>query len=61
MEREGAINRRLGLAIAVASASVTLALGVTLGALLGYMHPPRQLAPIETTSAPVADSSSPDR
>ena len=63
MEREGPLNPRLGLAIAVASASVTLAIGVTLGALIGYVHPPRQLVPLETgaANAPIADSSPPDQ
>jgi hypothetical protein len=63
MEREGPLNRRLGLAIAVASASVTLAIGVTLGALLGYVHPPGQLEPFDTgaASAPLADSSPADQ
>lgn len=38
MIREEPIDRRTGLVIAAASAAVTLAVAVTVGALLGYVH-----------------------
>jgi hypothetical protein len=40
MTKDAPIDRRLGLAIATASAAVTLAIGVTAGTFLGWVRPP---------------------
>jgi hypothetical protein len=55
MTTEPPIDRRVGLAIVTASAAVTLAIGVTAGTLLGWVHPPRPVAEPSTTSAAVTD------
>lgn len=59
MTTEPPIDRRIGLAIVTASAAVTLAIGVTAGTLLGWVHPPRPVAEPVTTSAGVAAPSPP--
>ena len=59
MMREAPFDRRLGLTIAVASASVTLAIGVTCGALLGWVQPPRSVPPAETVPTSPAGSDAP--
>ena len=57
MTNETPLDRRVGLAIAAASASVTIALGVTAGTFLGWVHPPRPAA--VTRSAAATDVSPP--
>lgn len=59
MTTESPIDRRVGLAIVAASAAVTLAIGVTAGTLLGWVHPPRPVAEPVTTSAAVTDAPPP--
>jgi hypothetical protein len=44
MSTEPSINRRAALAVAVASAAVTLAVAVTLASFLGYMQPSSRAA-----------------
>ncbi|NUQ78355.1 MAG: hypothetical protein HUU21_32905, partial [Polyangiaceae bacterium] len=51
MSQEPNPPARKGLAIAAASAALTLAAGVTLGALLGYIGPRRSAPPAEPSPA----------
>ena len=48
---QDSMSGRVGLMIAAATASVTLAVGVTAGTLLGYLQPLRLPAPSETAVA----------
>lgn len=48
---QDSMSGRVGLMIAAATASVTLAVGVTAGTLLGYLQPLRPPAPSETAVA----------
>lgn len=44
MTQNGSSSPRSGVAVAVAAAAVTLATGLTVGALTGYIAPPRERA-----------------
>ena len=59
MTNETPLDRRVGLAIAAASASVTIALGVTAGTVLGWVHPPRPAAVTRSAAATAATDVSP--
>lgn len=66
MTDTNADTKRTRIALAVASAMTTLAVGVTVAALLGYLHPPSVAPPpvaepdAPGTSAPAAPAPIPD-
>lgn len=51
---------RRGAAIAAAAAGLTLAAGVTVGALIGWVRPPTSPAPTTIEAAPAAAASEPE-
>ncbi len=58
MSQEAKVPARIGFVIAVASAALTLAAGVTVGSLLGWVGPDRG-APAETPAPSEAPTSTP--
>jgi hypothetical protein len=54
VEKPASVPQRKGLLIAAASAALTLAAGVTLGVMLGYVAPRAPAAPSLPSEGPVA-------